>query len=96
MIRLAGAVGAEIVVVDRKQRPIEPDDDKERLRDRAGRHFPAHLPAGKTPDYFEGLAPGWWGWHRIAFPPCDDKRKPEHTFWKRPRACNWAEWGDVT
>lgn len=79
MVRLAAAAGLRVVLVDQKERADVPDEEHEQFFDGQGRHFPAHLPAGKTPGYMEMPPPPreWWGWHHVAFPPLDDKNRPE-------------------
>jgi transcriptional regulator with XRE-family HTH domain len=97
MVRLAGAAGLRFVLVDRKDREVVPDDDREHFFDRAGRHFPAHLAAARTPEYMEVPPPPreWWGWHHVAFPPSDDKNRPENTYWRRRK--RWPQmWNDAT
>lgn len=84
MVKIAQAAGVEVVIVNKDDNRIDRDEEHERLLDRAGRHFPAHLTYGKTPDYLDVWGLQWWGWHRIAFPPGDDKRRPPFTYWRRP------------
>jgi hypothetical protein len=83
---LLRALGYDLVVADRAGRLLEVDDEHDRLRDRAGRRFPAHLEAGRTPGYFENWdhPKGWWGWERIAWP-FGPGEPPEYTYWQRPR-----------
>jgi transcriptional regulator with XRE-family HTH domain len=107
-VLLLAALGFELAIVDRHGRLLELDDEHDRLRDRAGRRFPAHLIAGKTPSYadcFTGEGRTWWGWERIAWP-YGPGTPPEYTFWQRPKygAGKWGfldtrrdhRWDDAT
>ncbi len=92
------ALGYRLIVVDRHGRPLVVDEDHERLRDAEGRHFPAHLEAGRTPGYFD-LSGYWWGWHHIAWHGVED-RVLEHTYWRRSSSREYAArlqcWDDAT
>jgi transcriptional regulator with XRE-family HTH domain len=83
---LLGALGYELVAVDRAGTRLELDDEHDALRDGAGRRFPAHLEADRTPGYFEQgrLMRRWWGWERIAWP-AGPGQPPEFTYWLRRR-----------
>jgi transcriptional regulator with XRE-family HTH domain len=72
--RLVGVAGLRLVIVDREGRVVEPDDDL-RVRDRGGRHYPAHLDVRPASE-------GWWGssW------PMFYGREPEYTFDRNRRA----------
>ncbi len=85
--RLLGSLGYELVAADQRGEILELDDEHDRVRDRAGRRFPAHLLWGRTAGYFEPLGSGldWWGWHRIAWPFDGPDIVPAHTFLHRPR-----------
>ena len=91
-VRLLGAVGYGLAIVDDRGRLLEYDAEHDRLRDRAGRRFPAHLKAGPTPTCPVIDGPGWWGWFRIAWPfgPGDP---PAWTYWQRPRKWGTGVWG---
>ena len=80
--RLLAVTGYELAVTDQHGRLLALDPERERRRDRARRHFPAHLDQGRTPTYDDG---GWWGWERIAWPYTDDW-VPEWTYWRRRKA----------
>ncbi len=84
LVDLLGALGYEFVIADRHGRLLELDDEHDRLRDRSGRHFPAHLEAAKLPDYFDREARHWWGWHHVGWPfgvgDC-----PDYIYWHRPK-----------
>jgi transcriptional regulator with XRE-family HTH domain len=100
LVQLLGALGYELVITDRHNRLLELDDEHDKLRDRAGRRFPAHLRAFKTPSYFDVNARDWWGWERIAWP-FGPGQPPEYTYWQRPRRrpITWADppaWEDAT
>lgn len=51
--QLVRAAGLRLVIIDAEGRIVEPDDDL-RVRDRSGRHFPAHLDVRPVKE-------GWWG-----------------------------------
>jgi transcriptional regulator with XRE-family HTH domain len=89
---LLRALGYELAIADPRGRLLDVDSDHERLVDRGGRHFPAHLEAGKTPGYFEHGARTWWGWHHVAWPFGPDEA-PEHTYWRRPAPPGSGKWG---
>lgn len=77
--KVLGVVGYELVVRRRSGgRQLVLRTDRDALRDRGGRHFPAHLPLMK-PDYW-GEGSGWWGWHRIAWWNTDPA-VPEYSYW---------------
>jgi transcriptional regulator with XRE-family HTH domain len=82
---LLGALGYEVVVVDKDGGKLEPDDEHDGLRDDAGRRFPAHLKYARTPDYWDRDGPTWWGWHRISWPWGVGAKPPEYTYWQRYR-----------
>jgi transcriptional regulator with XRE-family HTH domain len=86
LARLLGALGYRVVAADRRGQLLELDDDHDRLRDDAGRRFPAHLVWGKTRGYAH-WSPGlyWWGWHRISWPGGVGVLPPTHTYHHRPR-----------
>ena len=98
LARALESLGYELVVCDHWGRLLTVDEERERLVDRAGRHFPAHLQSGKTPGPVEG---GWWGWYRIAWWP---REAPEYTYWRRRRlpqlgdGGGWQQevWDDAT
>jgi transcriptional regulator with XRE-family HTH domain len=85
VVELLAALGYELVIADRHNRMLELDDEHDRLRDRGGRRFPAHLKAFKTPDYFDINRSDWWGWDRISWPFGVGEPPPEYTYWHRPR-----------
>ncbi|HZC71355.1 MAG TPA: helix-turn-helix transcriptional regulator [Jatrophihabitans sp.] len=80
---ILAALGFELAVTDGNG-VLELDDEQDALRDRAGRRFPAHLKAFKTPRYFSINKCDWWGWERIAWP-FGPGEPPEYTFWHRPK-----------
>jgi transcriptional regulator with XRE-family HTH domain len=84
-VRLLGALGYELAVVDRHGCVLTLDDDHDRLRDGGGRRFPAHLDWDETPTYWDCFNPdrrSWWGWERIAWP-FGPGKPPTHTYWRR-------------
>jgi transcriptional regulator with XRE-family HTH domain len=81
---LLQALGFELAAVDEHGQVLAVDDEHDRLRDAAGRRFPAHLRWARTPDYVDVSGPDWWGWHRIAWP-FGPGKPPPYTFWQRPR-----------
>lgn len=84
-IALLGALGYQLIAIDRAGRPLKLDDEHDALRDGAGRRFPAHLVADRTPGYFEAdPVRTWWGWERIAWP-FGPGQPPEFTYWQRRR-----------
>ena len=97
--RLLAALGYRLVAADGHGRVLELDDDHDRLRDAAGRRFPAHLRWGRTRDYFDPFGPGlgWWGWHRVSWPFGYGRTPPEYTFQHRPRDHELpsGEWDEV-
>jgi len=90
-VLLLAALGYELAIVDDTGRMLQLDDDHDRLRDRAGRRFPAHLPAAKTPSYWDRHGPQWWGWERIAWP-FGPGAPPEYTFWRRTDPPRFQPW----
>lgn len=102
-VALLDVLGYRLVVVDARNRPLQPDDDHDQLVDAAGRRFPAHLEAAPTADYFDHEKRPWWGWEHIAWP-FGPGRPPEHTFWRRnrpypvvgPNTYGVAIWDDAT
>jgi hypothetical protein len=66
MVRLLAVTGHRLAIVDVGGAELSHDHPDDRLRDRAGRRFPAHLPTFKI-SWFDG----WWGWFRIAWWPTD-------------------------
>jgi len=93
--RLLKAAHVAIVVVD-TQRPFDPIADDpllDPLRDRAGRHPPAHLPRWLILNMFDP----WWGWGRTAWF-MSDKKVPTHSYEGRPRntLARWDAWLDAT
>jgi transcriptional regulator with XRE-family HTH domain len=85
-LRLLDALGFHLVVADASGRVLELDDDHDRLRDAAGRRFPAHLYWQKTPSWSDYGGNGWWGWWRIAWPFGVGAVPPEYTYWRRQNA----------
>lgn len=95
-VLLLAALGFELAIVDRQGRMLTLDTEHDRLRDRAGRRFPAHLIAAATPGYWETFTAeghSWWGWERIAWP-YGPGTPPEYTFWRRPRL-GAGKWGFI-
>jgi transcriptional regulator with XRE-family HTH domain len=102
LVRLVRAAGYELVVCDQQNRLLAVDEEHERLVDRAGRQFPAHLTSLKTPHPFDGE---WWGWGRIAWWPGQPK-VPEYIYRRRrellqlprtgPRDNRLRVWDDAT
>lgn len=91
-IDLLGVLGYQLVLADRRGRLLELDDEHDRLRDRAGRRFPAHLEAAELPDYFDAAARDWWGWHHVGWP-FGVGNCPEHIYWQRnkPKPTTWED-----
>jgi transcriptional regulator with XRE-family HTH domain len=84
MARLVQAAGCSLRLVDPDGRPIEPWKF-EAVRDRGGRHFPAHLEVWEV-----GRRGDWWGWLRYstwASPPT-----PTHSFEMRGRRSDAESW----
>jgi transcriptional regulator with XRE-family HTH domain len=81
---LVAAAGLELVVCNADGRRVELDDSHDRLLDRGGRRFPAHLEYARTTGYFDFSGRTWWGWHNIAWP-FTDEWVPEFTYWHRPK-----------
>lgn len=80
MDRLLGAIGLELTVRTTVGRPLPIDDVDPVLRDRAGRHFPAHLPLDPMTSFGQGS--NWWGWFRIAWT-MRDPEVPRYTYTRR-------------
>jgi transcriptional regulator with XRE-family HTH domain len=80
---LLSALDFYFTVTDRAGRILTADDDHDRLRDTAGRRFPAHLVWAKTPSFRHEEVHRWWGWWRIAWPFGVGVRPPEYTYWRR-------------
>ncbi len=77
--KVLAAVGYELIVQRRGgRRQLVLQTDRDGLRDRSGRHFPAHLPLMKPNYWGDGL--NWWGWHRIAWWNTDPA-VPEYSYW---------------
>jgi transcriptional regulator with XRE-family HTH domain len=79
---LLGAIGFELFARTKLGRRLPLDEQREQLRDRGGRHFPAHLPLEEMTTFGEGSS--WWGWFRIAWW-ITDPAVPEYTYWRRRR-----------
>ncbi|TAM93361.1 MAG: XRE family transcriptional regulator [Jatrophihabitans sp.] len=84
---LLAATGYTLLIADWRGRQLEYDPDRERLVDRAGRHFPAHLDSGEVTSIWSDP---WWGWYRIAWWKKDNPLVPDHTYFKIPW---WARRG---
>jgi transcriptional regulator with XRE-family HTH domain len=75
MQRLFEATGHRLAIVDVHGAELSGDHPDDRHRDRAGRRFPAHLPAYKI-TWFDH----WWGWFRIAWMP-DAPNVPDYGYY---------------
>ena len=93
-LALLHATGHELAILDPSGWPLLLDLEHDRLRDRRKRHFPAHLPWLRTPEYTSINYRDWWGWDRIAWGPVGDP--PEYTFWRRRRLPPAIPWEDAT
>lgn len=99
-VRMLAVLGFRFVIVDDSGRPLETDEQHERLRDAADRRFPAHLQWGRPGTYWDGR---WWGFGRTAWPGVGDV--PEHTYWRAaksneqpigPYSYGYGVWEDAT
>jgi hypothetical protein len=71
-----------LLIADWRGRHLEYDVERERLVDRCGRHFPAHLSSHEVNDIVWDY---WWGWYRIAWWKKDNPLVPDYTYVKRSR-----------
>jgi transcriptional regulator with XRE-family HTH domain len=83
MQRLFEATGHRLAIVDVHGAELSGDHPDDRHRDRAGRRFPAHLPAYKI-TWFDH----WWGWFRIAWWP-DAPNVPDYGYYYPSRYDYW-------
>ncbi|MGI8677909.1 MAG: helix-turn-helix domain-containing protein [Jatrophihabitans sp.] len=80
-VAILRSVDFDLTLVDQWGRALDLDDEHDKLRDRAFRRFPSHLPAHPVGAPYRGV---WWGWGRIAWQP-SDKTVPTHTYWLRTK-----------
>lgn len=76
------ACGLELAARDHTGALILRERVREAVRDRGGRHQPAHLFLFRTPSETSTRSSEWWGWGRIAFRD-GDPRVPEWTYRRR-------------
>lgn len=81
--RLMAAAGYGLALVDGLGRLLAPDENRDRLVDRAGRRLPAHLKAAEHPNSLDAPGRYWWGWYRVAWPLGDNH--PAAVYWRRRR-----------
>ena len=91
-VALLGALGYRLTAVSSTGQSLELDAEHDAVADAAGRHFPAHLQWGPTPEDGEGQ--GWWGWYRIAWP-FVRQQVPVHTYWRRSSSSGHGELSDL-
>jgi transcriptional regulator with XRE-family HTH domain len=74
MCRLLASIGCELVARTTVGGRLPVGETNRFLRDRGGRHYPAHLPTEPMTSYMQGS--DWWGWFRVAWQMTDDAVPP--------------------